>query len=264
MIPISDDNPHNITPWVTYGLIAACVGVFLYQIGLKGDAAKLFVFNYGLVPAHLFHGSEIPNNPITTPGVATIFTSMFLHGGFGHLFGNMLYLWIFADNVEHAMGKVRFLIFYVIAGVAAALSQAFLAPESAIPMVGASGAISGVLGAYLLLYPKANIKMLFIFGFFWRSFNVPAMFVLGFWFLMQLLGGASADPNAPGVAFGAHIAGFVAGLVLVKFFIKKDEHLFHRKRSNAWEAEEEKVRTINIPQKIAKERKRSTFNRSEW
>ncbi len=233
MLPLSDDNPHHGTPIITYAIIGLCVAVFLYQITLPGDQMQAFVYYYGLVPAyitqHIHPYFESPPNAIFT-----VFSSMFMHAGFGHIIGNMLYLWIFADNVEVAMGKVRFVAFYLLTGIAAAATQIGMSPESAIPMIGASGAVSGVLGAYLLLYPEATVRLLFGFGFYWRVVHVPASLVLGGWFLLQLFGGLMQPSDVGGVAFAAHIGGFLAGLALVKFFISDNEHLMHDARNTPW------------------------------
>jgi membrane associated rhomboid family serine protease len=151
---------------------------------------------------------------------------MFLHGGWMHLIGNMLYLWIFGNNVEDAMGHVRFVIFYLLCGVAAVFAQALPDATSTIPMIGASGAISGVLGAYLLLYPRAHVLVAIPLGFYMRTMYLPAMVVLGFWFVLQLINSALADPGQGGVAFGAHIGGFVAGMVLLPLFKHRNVRLF--------------------------------------
>jgi len=189
---------------------------------MGGDprAAEAFIFEFGVVPCRVtgacsVHG-ELPHP------IATIFTSMFMHGGLFHVAGNMLYLWIFGDNVEDTLGHGRFLAFYLLAGVAAALAQIAVHPGSRIPMVGASGAISGVLGAYLLLFPYAGVLVLVIFGFFARVVRWPAIIVLGFWIVVQFLNGlitASASPGGGGATGGtawfAHIGGFLAGMVLL-------------------------------------------------
>ncbi len=228
-LPFRDDNPHTITPVISYGLIATCVLVFLYQYGL-GEQMRGFVLTYGFIPATLFEGAPSP-----IPATATLFTSMFLHGDFMHLAGNMLYLWIFADNLEAVMGRARFIAFYVACGLIAALSHGALIPGSTVPMIGASGAISGVLGGYLLMYPKANVRVLMWFYIFVKVINVPAFVVLGLWFLMQLLSAAGTPGEGAGVAFWAHVGGFVAGMVLIKLFLPRGEHLFHARHSAAWE-----------------------------
>lgn len=214
-LPLRDDNPHTTVPVVTWALIGLCVGTFLWQQALDPRAAQMAILAYGVIPADLFGTAEI--NPIIAPLPAwmTIFTSLFLHGGWMHLGGNMLYLWIFGDNVEHSMGRGKFLLFYLGCGLVAALAQSIAAPGSTVPMVGASGAVAGVLGAYLILHPYSNIKVLMWLIIFITTFTVPAWIVLGFWFLGQLLSQAGADPGAPGVAFLAHIAGFIAGALLI-------------------------------------------------
>ncbi len=210
MIPIADESPKGYTPFVNYGLIA--VNIFVYFF--LQEKSEVFFYTYGLVPAKFF---TLDYQPFAT---MTIFTSMFMHGGLWHLFGNMLYLWIFGDNVEHTIGHARYLIFYLTVGVAAALMQAFLAPSSTVPMVGASGAISGVLGAYLLKFPGNRISVLIFFFFFIEIIHIPAIVVLSFWFLFQLLNGyLSLMPGLQGgVAWFAHIGGFVAGFTLIRVF----------------------------------------------
>ena len=180
----------------------------------------------GVTPATLLGDARLPPELYLVPPVATVFSSMFLHGGFMHLAGNMLYLWIFGNNVEDSMGHVRFVIFYLLCGVAAALAQAWPNPDSTIPMIGASGAISGVLGAYLLLFPRARVLVLIPLGAFSRIVYVPAMFVLGFWFVLQLISTALTEGGQGGVAWGAHIGGFVAGMVLIPLFKHRHVRLF--------------------------------------
>ncbi|MFP4004319.1 MAG: rhomboid family intramembrane serine protease [Alphaproteobacteria bacterium] len=222
MLPVSDDNPAFATPIVSWTLIGLCVAVFLYQLslGFNTNEGLAFVLSYGMVPYRLFENPDWPAGLAAPEPALTLVTSMFLHGGILHLLGNMLYLWIFGDNVEAAMGKVRFIMFYLVCGVTAALAQAFMDPDTQIPMVGASGAISGVLGAYLLLYPTANVRILVFLGFFITTFRVPALVVLGLWFVFQLLSAQSLQEMGQegGVAFMAHIGGFVAGMVLIRFF----------------------------------------------
>jgi membrane associated rhomboid family serine protease len=208
MIPLRDIIPSRTTPVVTIALIAINVLVFLYELSL-GRAVDPFTLYWGLVPAAF--------------SWVTVLTSMFLHGGFLHVAGNMLYLWIFGDNVEDRMGHGRFLVFYLLCGVAAALAQTITAPDSVIPMVGASGAIAGVMGAYFVLYPKSRIVTLIPIFFFFQVIEVPAILFLGIWFLMQFLSGLGsivsvASGSAGGVAFWAHVAGFVAGISGVVVF----------------------------------------------
>lgn len=225
MIPLRDDNPTTLKPVITVGLIALCTLAFFWQLSL-GAHAEAVIQALGVMPATLF-GSQRPSPELMqVPAALTIVTSMFLHGGWMHLIGNMLYLWIFGNNVEDAMGHGRFILFYLFCGVAAVLAQALPAPDSTIPMIGASGAISGVLGAYLLLYPHARVLVLIPLGYFSRMLYLPAMLVLGFWFLLQLLNTFLADPNQPGVAFGAHAGGFIAGMLLVPLFKRRDVRLF--------------------------------------
>jgi len=225
MIPLRDDNPTTLKPVITVGLIAFCTLTFFWQLSL-GVQAEAMIQALGVIPAALFGNQSLPAEFRQVPAALTVVTSMFLHGGWMHLIGNMLYLWIFGNNVEDAMGHGRFVLFYLLCGVAAVLAQAVPAPDSTIPMIGASGAISGVLGAYLLLYPHARVLVLIPLGFFSRMLYLPAMLVLGFWFLLQLMNTFLADPNQPGIAFGAHAGGFVAGMLLIPLFKHRDVRLF--------------------------------------
>ncbi|MGQ0587723.1 MAG: rhomboid family intramembrane serine protease [Gammaproteobacteria bacterium] len=216
MIPLKDDNPTRATPFVNYALIAGCVLVFLWQVSLGGRIEGA-IYAYGLIPDVLLGDARLPPELRAVPAWATVFTSMFLHGGWMHLIGNMLYLWIFADNVEDRFGHGRFVVFYALCGIAAAMAQALPDPQSQVPMVGASGAISGVLGAYLLMFPRAHVLVLVPLGFLTQLVRLPALLVLGLWFAMQLLSEMLAPPGA-GVAFRAHIGGFVAGMLLLPLF----------------------------------------------
>ena len=225
LIPLRDDNPTRSTPVVSYGIIGACVLVYLWQATLGPSAGQAAVYALGLVPAVLLQGASLPPEIALIPPTATVFTSMFLHGGWLHLIGNMLYLWIFADNIEDSMGHGRFVVFYLLCGIAAALAQALPAPGSEIPMVGASGAISGVLGAYLILHPRAHVLVLVPLGFFSQITRLPAVLVLGLWFLLQLISEIGA-PLGAGVAFRAHIGGFMAGMALIPFFKYRRVRLF--------------------------------------
>ncbi len=225
MIPLHDDNPTHITPYVTYSLIAICAFVFLWQQSL-GPAAEQAVYALGVIPAVLFNYASLPAGLDVIPPWMSIFTSMFMHGSWMHLLSNMLYLWIFGDNVEASMGHARFIVFYLLCGVAAALAQAVPDPTSTIPMVGASGAISGVLGAYLLLYPHARVLVFIPLGFFMFSERIPAGWVLGFWFVIQLISSSASAGQQGGVAFGAHIGGFIAGMALISFFKYRHVQLF--------------------------------------
>ncbi len=214
-LPLKDDNPTNTFPFVTVGLIVANCFVFYHQLTLNLPASQRFIFQWGAIPYQIVHG-EVLYGPGLFPPVLTLFSSMFLHGGFLHLIGNMLYLWIFGNNIEDTLGHFRFMIFYLLAGLGAALTQVFSDPQSTAPMIGASGAVAGVLGAYLLLFPHARILTLMFIFIFIRMIRIPALIVLGFWFLVQLLSVTSGFET--GVAFFAHIGGFVAGLILVKVF----------------------------------------------
>ncbi len=214
MIPLRDTIPSRTAPVVTVALIAVNVIVFLHEAAL-GPYLERFVFAYGLVPRRLVFW---PGAPLDPARFLPLVTSMFWHGGWLHLLGNMLYLWIFGDNVEDKLGHLRYLIFYLAAGVAAALTQVALDPTSVLPTVGASGAIAGVLGAYLISYPRARVLTLvpiFIFPWF---VEIPAFAYLIFWFLLQLLQGVGqlGMPQTGGVAVWAHVGGFIAGVVLVK------------------------------------------------
>jgi membrane associated rhomboid family serine protease len=214
LIPLRDDVPSGTTPWVKYLFIAASVTAFLYVNSLPTErSAAAFFATFGAVPAALT-GPE--------PAYLTVVTSMFLHGGWGHLIGNMWYLWIFGNNVEDAMGHGGFGLFYFLCGVAATVSQVLVEPGSRIPMVGASGAIAGVLGAYLVLFPSARVLAMVPLGIFTRILEVPAILFLVLWFLMQLVLGVSVlgAESRGGVAFWAHVGGFLAGLILVRLFAR--------------------------------------------
>jgi membrane associated rhomboid family serine protease len=222
MIPLRDSIPSKSWPVVTYLLIGLNVWVFIYELAL-GPHLESFIGTWGFVPADFFALAGVPE--ATTERYLPLLTSMFLHGGLLHLIGNMLYLWIFGDNVEDRVGHLRFLLFYLSAGLGAALCHAYLHPESTIPTVGASGAISGVLGGYLLLFPHARVLTLVPIVFiFVQIVEVPAVLYLGFWFLMQLVAGtlafALADA-AGGVAWWAHVGGFMVGLILVPLLLRR-------------------------------------------
>jgi rhomboid family protein len=234
MIPLQDDNPTELTPIVTVALITLCVLVFFYQASLPARPSELFVFQYGAIPALIFGEADLPPSiAVGIPALGTLLTSMFLHGGWMHLIGNMLYLWIFGNNVEDVMGHARFVVFYLMCGVLAALSHAVTDPTSTIPMVGASGAISGVLGAYILLFPRAHV-LVFMPGI--GMMHVAAGVVLGLWFVMQLLsGGMSIGGPGGEVAFFAHIGGFVAGMALIGIFKRPEVPFFSPGRERRWD-----------------------------
>ena len=225
--PLHDDNPTFITPFLTVIFIVICCLVYFWQFSLGDQLGQAAVYSYGMVPAVLFDHAHLPESLARLPAEMTVITSMFMHGGWMHLGGNMLYLWIFGNNVEDSMGHTKFILFYLICGVIAALSQAMLEPTSEIPMIGASGAVSGVLGAYLLLYPHARVLVVLPIFVIIKTFRIPAMYVLGGWFLMQIVSSLMSNAGEPGVAWWAHIGGFVAGMILIPFF-KDDQHpLFH-------------------------------------
>lgn len=216
MIPLRDNIRTRRFPAITIGLIAANVAVFLYQYLLVPESTRRIIFLYGLIPREITTG--VPLVPHPFPVQVTLFTSMFVHGGFFHVAGNMLYLWIFGNNVEDAMGRARFILFYLLSGLAAAFTQVMAGPNSSIPMVGASGAVSGILGAYLLLYPHARVLTLITLGWFWRLVEIPALIVLGFWIVVQVLNGLwTFSSQGGGVAWFAHIGGFAAGMLLLPF-----------------------------------------------
>jgi len=211
-VPLYDDNPTRREPLVTYLLIGLCVGAFLWELGQNERAV---LYRYGMIPAELFGLWHPPRAYQVVPPWATLFTSMFLHGGWFHLIGNMLFLWIFGNNIEDVLGHGRYILFYLCCGVVAALTQAFSSFGAHVPMVGASGAIAGVLGAYLLLYPYANVHVFVWIVIFFRIVNIPAWIMLGLWFAMQVVSGLARAPGTPGVAFWAHVGGFVSGVILV-------------------------------------------------
>jgi len=222
VFPLKDDVPTLTAPWVTVGLIAVNVVVFFYQVSLQGlgsaegvQATRDLVLEFGLVPCRLTGFCEAGESLL--PPVLTVLTSMFLHGGLLHLGGNMLYLWIFGNNVEDTLGHGRFALFYLASGVVAAAAQTALSAASRIPVIGASGAVSGVLGAYLLLLPRANVLTLLVVGFFVRVVRIPAVVVLGFWFVVQFVSGLITwSGRASGeVAWFAHLGGFLSGMALL-------------------------------------------------
>lgn len=222
MIPLHDDNPTTIKPYVTVALIASCTVVFLWQLTL-GAGGQRAIYGLGVIPAVLLDNKVLHPSLVMVPAAMTVITSMFLHGGWMHLFGNMLYLWIFGNNVEDTMGHGRFVAFYLLCGIAAVFAQVLPDPDSTIPMIGASGAISGVLGAYFLTYPKASILTLVPIFILFYLIDIPAFIFLGIWFLIQFVSGYAsmiAEDGAAGggIAWWAHVGGFSAGVVLVHFF----------------------------------------------
>jgi len=244
MFPIRDDNPHFLTPYVTYAIIALNILAWALLQGLGSEPALgRSVCTLGLIPGDLLNTVPIGTRFQISQNLwcviaddsswYTVITSMFMHGGWMHLLGNMWFMWIFGNNVEDSMGHVRFIVFYLLCGIAAALFQIMSNTESAVPMVGASGAIGGVMGAYVLLYPRVHVHMFIFLGFYVTTIAVPAIFMLGYWFLLQLIGGVgSIGAHGGGTAFWAHIGGFVVGAALVLLF--KDEKLVARHPYHGW------------------------------
>jgi membrane associated rhomboid family serine protease len=208
MIPLRDIIPSRTTPYITVTIIVLNALAWLYELMLPPESLNVFLQLYGVVPAY-FHAS-------------TLVTSMFLHGGWSHVIGNMWYLWIFGDNVEDRLGHGRFIVFYLLCGIVAALGQTLIDPTSTLPTIGASGAIAGVMGAYFVLYPNSRVLTLVTLIIFWQVIEVPAIVLLGFWFLMQLVNAgaiaATASAGSGGVAFMAHVAGFITGIIGVFVF----------------------------------------------
>jgi len=231
-LPLYDDAPHSGREVGTWGLIALCAIVFIWELGLRHGTDEA-AFAYGMIPAVLFGHAELPSHLRAVAPWMTIFTSMFLHGGWLHILGNMLYLWIFGRGVETPLGLVRFLLLYFISGFVAAMTQAMVDPDSTVPMIGASGAIAGVLGAYLLLHPRGNVVTLIWIIIFVRLITVPAVILLGLWFLLQVLG-ALGSHGEPGIAVWAHVGGFITGLVLVTVLRPPHVPLFHPARTQAF------------------------------
>lgn len=223
MIPLGDSPTRRTFPWVTVLIIAANVIVFAYELSLGGRRLEIFVQSVGTLPVEILTGRDIPP-PAPVPGLVwiTLVTAMFVHGGFLHIASNMLYLWVFGDNVEDTLGHGTFVIFYFVAGIAGGLTHVFFNAGSDIPSVGASGAIAGVLGAYLIMFPNAQVRTLLFLGPFIAFPRISAVLLIGFWFLTQLVSGLAslevATEQSTGVAFWAHIGGFVAGLLLALVF----------------------------------------------
>jgi membrane associated rhomboid family serine protease len=241
MFPIRDENPQITTPLVTCAIIVLNVAAWLLLQGLGSEPALTqSVCQLGLIPGDLLgtiDRAQIPPDfPCSIDGQSnwlTMLTSMFMHGGWMHIIGNMWFLWIFGGNVEDSMGHVKFAIFYVLCGIAAGAAQVFANTASPIPMVGASGAIGGVMGAYIVLYPRVHVHMLLLLGFYITTFAVPAVWMLGYWILVQFVSGlTSIGAQGGGVAFWAHVGGFAAGAALV--FLFKDESLLARHPYRGW------------------------------
>jgi membrane associated rhomboid family serine protease len=243
VFPIRDDNPQILVPYATFAIIAVNVLAWVFVQGLGSDPLLAgSICRLGLIPGELLGtvpaGTRVALSATTSCELGgashwyTVFTSMFMHGGWFHIIGNMWFLWIFGNNVEDAMGPARFVLFYLLCGVAAAALQAGADPQSTVPMVGASGAIGGVMGAYILLYPRVHVHLLIFLGFFVTTIAVPGVFLLGYWFLLQVIGGVGSVGAKGGVAFLAHMGGFVAGAALVMLFRKPE--LLHRHPYYGW------------------------------
>lgn len=234
MFPFKDyPGPRRRVPWVTWGIIVVNIIVFIYQFSL-GSAMQAFVFAYSVVPVALVHGipqtslqGVPPDTPFLTPNPVylTLITAMFLHGGILHIGGNMLFLYIFGDNVEDRMGHLPYLFFYLFCGIVASLAQIFVNPNSTIPSLGASGAIAGVLASYLLLFPWSRVRTVVFIVFFVTIVTLPAIVLIGIWFALQFFDGITslvqAQQNMGGVAYFAHIGGFIAGLIITLLFLRR-------------------------------------------
>lgn len=218
MIPFKDDNPTNSTPFVTVLIITVNIVVFILQ-AFSPRSGQEIASMFGAIPQQIIsvHSSQL------LPAVMSVFTSMFTHGGLMHLAGNMLFLWIFGDNIEDVLGHCRFLVFYFFCGIVSAYAHALVNPASDIPMIGASGAISGVLGAYILLFPSARVNTLVFLGFFVQVIKIPALIVIGFWAIIQVLNGVLSQGGLPhgGVAWFAHVGGFLTGLLTIKLWLPR-------------------------------------------
>ena len=218
MIPLKDDNPVRKTPYATISLIAINTAVFVFQTILGPKIKEVFILKTAAIPYEIMSLKDVsPANFLPPP--FTLLTSMFVHGGFFHVFWNMLFLWIFGDNIEDRLGKIKFIIFYLLTGIAASMTHVAMNPDSAIPLIGASGAIAGILGAYIVLYPRAKILTLLFFFFFVQVVKIPAIIFLGIWFLTQILNIGAGG----GIAWYAHIGGFATGVVLIFLFDKKNK-----------------------------------------
>jgi len=225
MIPYKDDNPTERFPFFTISFIAINILVFFVQIINPAHLGRI-VYDYGAIPHALLTFRDVqPIHP-----VLTLFTSMFMHGGFLHLASNMLYLWIFGNNIEDKLGYVKFILFYIMCGVAAAYAHALTNPSSTTPMIGASGAVSGILGAYLLLFPRARVHTLIFLGFFIQVVRLPAVIVIGFWIVIQFINGmvTAGSSSHGGVAWFAHIGGFLVGISCIKFFLTRRKRYYYR------------------------------------
>ena len=252
MFPIRDDNPQFNRPYATYGLIAVnALAWFLLQGMGFGETLNASVCQFGVIPSDLFANDTLDPRQKVCPdggvGWLSVLSSMFMHGSWMHILGNMWFLWVFGDNVEDSMGSLRFLVFYIACGLCAVAAQVFADPSSTIPMVGASGAIGGVMGAYIMLYPRVKVHMVVILVIIFTTFRVPAVAMLGYWIAVQLLGAfSSLDSTGGGVAFWAHVGGFAGGGVLVWLF--KDDELLLNHPYHGWQAKKTPAGIWDDPQ----------------
>ena len=216
--PISDVNATKKKPIINWIILICCILIFICQKNLGYHFEQKVILTFGMIPSVLFKIKQLPDELAIIPSYITLISSMFLHGGWMHLIGNMTYLYIFGDNIEDKLGKFKFLIFYISCGILAGLCQALIDVNSEIPMIGASGAISGILGAYLILFPKKEIKVFFWFFIFIKIFRIPAMYVIGCWILIQFFSLNNSEES--NIAYLAHIGGFISGIILIFMFRK--------------------------------------------
>lgn len=233
MLPLRDENPTVRTPFLTVGIMVVCVVVFLLQLAAGQEGQSEVIYRFGLIPSVFLGNASLPEGLSGFPPVLTLFTSMFLHGGWLHLGGNMLFLWIFGNNIEDVLGHLKFLIFYALSGVGAGFAQMLVDTSSQVPMVGASGAIAGILAAYMVLFPRARILTLVWLGFFVTTVRIAAIWFLGIWLGLQWLNALTTTAGGSGVAWWAHLGGFGAGLILL-VFLKPPKYLFGSKRRGPW------------------------------
>ena len=244
-LPLFDDNPTGRWPIITWAIIAACILVFFYQVSLTDRQEIAFLYGYGAVPALIMGSIALPTSLEALPPKLTLLSSVFLHGGWFHIAGNMLFLWIFGDNVEDRMGILRFTIFYLLCGVAASMSHVLVSPEDTAPLIGASGAIAGVMAAYLLMFPHAKVRVIMVILIFIRWIHLPAFVVLISWLMLQVFAAPSSLSAEGGTAYFAHLGGFIAGLILTPFFRKSGTPLLPKSQTPAsWAIEPVPARQV--------------------
>jgi len=225
MIPLKDDAPRDTFPYVTLAIIIINTAVFVYELALGYMGMNRFIYSVAVIPYEITHLTDIGATALVPPPL-TLITAMFVHGGFFHLAGNMLFLWIFGDNIEDSLGHVKFILFYLLTGLIASSAHVFAVPDSTLPMIGASGAIAGVLGAYFVLFPRANVKTLIFLFVIVTVIRVPAVYFLGIWFVFQIL----SSNSGAGIAWYAHIGGFVSGAVLIKLLVRRKDRVTYIRR----------------------------------